>query len=56
MNVSVSVLCATVGECVCLSESEYMNVCMHVSVNESECIPECVRYVYEPLCVWLSRY
>lgn len=51
MSRSVSVLHVTVGECVCLCESEYMNVCMLVSVNECERMPECVRYVYELLCV-----
>lgn len=54
---SVSVFCCvTVGECVCLSESDCINVCIHVSVNECECMPECVRYAYEPLCVYLSMY
>lgn len=60
MSVSVSGLCVTVGECVCLSESEWMNVCMHVSVNECECMLECVRYVYGPasvcVCASVSEY
>lgn len=54
MSRSVSVLHVTVGECMYLSESEYMNVCMLVSVNECERMPECVRCMYELLCVRLS--
>lgn len=38
LNVSVSVSCVTVGECVCLSESECMNVCMRVSVNACQSV------------------
>jgi hypothetical protein len=49
VSVSVSGLCVTVGECVCLSKSEWMNVCMHVSVNA--CLNVLGMCMGLPLCV-----
>lgn len=34
----ICVLCVTVGECVCLSENECMNVCMRVSVSACQSV------------------